>query len=742
MKVISKTKDIAGRPLTLETGRLAPQATASVLASYGQSTVLVAVTLGQEDLKKDYFPLSVEYQERLYAGGRIKGSRWVKREGRPTDAETLSARLIDRSIRPLFPKSFRRDVQVIITVLSVDILNDTDILASVATSAALSISPIPWNGPIGTVRVGLQEGSPVINPTNGNGEVIPLDLVISSTSDLITMIEAGGRQIPDEQVLTALETGFSANREVIALINELVSAVSPGKLAIPDTKADAALVKQVESKARPVIESMLEQYSKQEGGGVLSEIKKSLATDFPEADPLRVFQIVEELLHRTIRTGILEKKRRPDGRKLDEIRTLQADVAVIPRVHGSALFQRGQTQALTITTLGAPSLSQSLESAEGEETKRYMHHYNFPPYSTGETGRVGSPSRREIGHGALAEKALTPVIPSEADFPYAIRVVSEITSSNGSTSMASVCGSTLSLMDAGVPILAPVAGISTGLVTQSDYPKKTTDYVLLTDIIGLEDHHGDMDFKIAGTKDGVTAIQLDVKVPGITLDICRRTFAASQIARSEILKTLTNAISEPRKELSAFAPKISTVQIPVDKIGELIGPGGKVIRKLMAETETVIDVQDDGSVFVSGLNQEGMDKALNWIGSLGKEVVPGEIYEGTVARIQPFGAFVNILPGKDGLVHVSQMAPGFVSDPGQIVNEGDIVKVWVTEIDSQGRINLSMLFDDAGQPVAKARDTSARPMRSEHFRGPVRSGGGQGDRDRGRRPPGRSGGRY
>ena len=304
------------------------------------------------------------------------------------------------------------------------------------------------------------------------------------------------------------------------------------------------------------------------------------------------------MLHRTIRTGILEKKRRPDGRKLDEIRTLQADVAVIPRVHGSALFQRGQTQALTITTLGAPSLSQSLESAEGEETKRYMHHYNFPPYSTGETGRVGSPSRREIGHGALAEKALTPVIPSEADFPYAIRVVSEITSSNGSTSMASVCGSTLSLMDAGVPILAPVAGISTGLVTQSDYPKKTTDYVLLTDIIGLEDHHGDMDFKIAGTKDGVTAIQLDVKVPGITLDICRRTFAASQIARSEILKTLTNAISEPRKELSAFAPKISTVQIPVDKIGELIGPGGKVIRKLMAETETVIDVQDDGSVFV------------------------------------------------------------------------------------------------------------------------------------------------
>ena len=445
--------------------------------------------------------------------------------------------------------------------------------------------------------------------------------------------------------------------------------------------------------------------------------------------------IVENLLKKLVRTNILDKSRRPDDRKFDQIRPLSSEVAVLPRVHGSAIFQRGQTQVLTVTTLGAPSLSQSLESAEGEETKRYMHHYNFPPYSVGETGRMGSPSRREIGHGALAERALAPVIPDESVFPYAIRVVSEVESSNGSTSMASACGSTLSLMDAGVPLTAPVAGISIGLVTPDSYPQKTDKFILLTDIIGLEDYYTDMDFKVAGTTTGITAIQLDVKVPGITLDICRQTLVYAKTARLQILEAILKVLPVSRPQLSPYAPKINTVQIPVDRIGELIGPGGKIIRKLMADTETTIDVRDDGSVFVSGLNQTGMDKALTWISSLGKEVTPGEIYEGTVVRIQPFGAFVNILPGKDGLVHVSQMDSNFVSDPRQVVKEGDTVKVWVTEIDPQGRVNLSMLFDPSGSPVVKAREDRppSRPYSGGSFRGPSPRRSSGGFRDQGSR---------
>lgn len=718
MSVITKTIDVAGRPLTLEVGRFAQQATSAVLARYGDTVVLATVVVSPEESKKDYLPLSVEYQERLYAGGRIKGSRWVKREGRPTEAETLSARLIDRSIRPLFPKNFRREIQVVVIVLATDLNNDPDVLGIIATSAALNISPLPWSGPVGAVRIGLTDSQPVINPQNGNRNGVELDLVVAGTDQLINMIEAGARQIPEDQILTALTAGFTANQEIIKFIRDFSQSVPVTKFSLQPSSLDAKILKEIQSHARPLIKDLITEYSKEEGGGSLDEIKRTVAVKFPESDPGQVAQVVEDLLHTLIRSSILDKKQRSDGRKLDEIRPLSAEVAVLPRVHGSAVFQRGQTQVLSITTLGAPSLSQSLESAEGEDTKRYMHHYNFPPYSTGEVGRIGSPSRREIGHGALAERALVPVIPTEADFPYAIRLVSEITSSNGSTSMASVCGSTLSLMDAGVPITAPVAGISIGLVTSNDYPQKPKDYILLTDIIGLEDHHGDMDFKVAGTTAGITAIQLDVKVPGITIDICQDTLVRARSAREQILKVLHQTLPQPRSELSPYAPKIGTIQIPVDKIGELIGPGGKVIKKLMAETETVIDVRDDGSVFVSGLNQAGMNTALSWIGALGKEVVPGEIYEGTVVRIQPFGAFVNILPGKDGLVHVSHMAGGFVSDPHQVVHEGDKVKVWITEIDSQGRINLSMLFDAAGKPVEKIREDrpSPRNFQREPFR--------------------------
>lgn len=714
MKVVTKSTDLAGRTLSFEVGRLAGQATSSVLARYGDSVVLATVVIGQEDNKKDHFPLSVEYQERLYSGGRIKGSRWVKRE-RNTDEETLSSRLIDRSIRPLFPAWFRNEVQVIIMVLATDTDNDTDVLGINAVSAALAISPIPWSGPVGATRVGLEDGSLVVNPKNGNREGVDLDLVVTSTSsDLIPMIEAGASQIPEDQIFSALKLGVAQNKHIVTLINDLVSEVGKDKIVAVSKELSPDLVTQVEAKAKDMVDEFITKYSKQEGGGALEGLMQQIAANFEDKVKADVSAIVEKYLYKTIRKNILEKSQRPDGRKLDEIRPLTIEVRVLPRVHGSALFQRGQTQALTVTTLGAPSLGQTLESAEGEVNKRYIHHYNFPPFSTGETGRVGSPKRREIGHGALAERALAPVIPPESEFPYAIRVVSEILSSNGSTSMASTCGSTLSLMDAGVPLSAPVAGISTGLITPDSYPQSTDNYQLLTDIIGLEDHYGDMDFKVAGTEKGITAIQLDVKIPGISLDICKATLASALASRQQILAAMLRVLPAARKELSPFAPKISRVAIPVDKIGELIGPGGKVIKKLMADTDTVIDVNDDGSVFISGADQTGVQKAIAWVSSLGKEPIVGEIYDGVVARIQPFGAFVNILPGRDGLVHVSQMAPGFVSDPYQFVNEGQPVKVWITDIDSQGRINLSMLFDSDGQPQIKTRDT--QPAGLDHPR--------------------------
>lgn len=724
MKITSKSIELAGRTLTLEVGKYAEQATSAVYARYGDTSLLATVVAGQEDTKKDYFPLSVEYQERLYAGGRIKGSRWVKREGRPTDAEVLSARLIDRSIRPHFPKAFKKEIQVIVTVLSVDNKNDADVLGIVAASAALAISPIPWAGPVGAVRMGLAEDKLIVNPDNGNRQGTDLDLVVTSTEKLICMLEAGAKQIPDTVVYSAFETAHSTNQVIIKLISDLAGEVGQPKLEVPAIELNSELTAQITRDAKSLISDYISSSSAKEGdniNAVISQLSESVNDKLKSQVPL----IIDDLLHKTIRRDILDKSKRPDGRKLDEIRPLTIEVGVLPRVHGSAIFQRGQTQALTVTTLGAPSLSQSLESAEGEEQKRYMHHYNFPPFSTGETGRLGSPGRREIGHGALAERGLLPVIPPETEFPYAIRVVSEILSSNGSTSMASTCGSTMSLMDAGVPLLAPVAGISVGKV----------DDVLLTDIIGLEDYHGDMDFKVAGTQKGITAIQLDVKVPGLTLEICKQTLDRALSARLEILKAMLKVLPAHRPQLSEYAPRISTVSIPVDKIGELIGPGGKNIKKLMADNNVTIDVNDDGSVFVSGTDDAGVGHVLSYLQAMGKEVVVGEVYEGVVANIMPFGAFVNILPGRDGLVHVSQMASGFVSDPNTLVKMGQTVRVWVTDVDaSTGKIGLSMLFDEAGQPVVKPREVR-EPRRDSFSSGPMRRGF---DRDRGpRRPRGR-----
>ena len=724
MKVVSKSIDLAGRTLSFETGRLAEQATGAVLARYGDSVVLASVVVGKEDKTKDYFPLSVEFQERLYAGGRIKGSRWVKRE-RNTDEETLSARLIDRSIRPLFPMDFKNEVQVIVMILASDTDNDTDTLALNAVSAALAISPIPWNGPMGGVRIGLENNELVVNPANGNRPGVDLDLVVSSTSSVVTMLEAGANQIPEDKMQAAIKLGFSEDQKIIGLINDLVKEVGQTKLVVAKKKLDPKTISDLEKAAQPLVNDFLAIAATKEGNS-LEAIVASLTESVDPSVKNEIPGIVEEVVSKTLRKNILEKSQRPDGRKLDEVRPLHIEVGVLPRVHGSAIFQRGQTQALTVTTLGSPTLGQTLESAEGEEIKRYMHHYNFPPFSTGETGRVGAPKRREIGHGALAERALTPVIPPEAEFPYAIRLVSEILSSNGSTSMASTCGSTMSLMDAGVPIKAPVSGISTGLITDGD------KYVLLTDIIGLEDHYGDMDFKIAGTEAGITAIQLDTKISGLTMQIIEETFERSKTARAEILAAMLKVLPEPRKELAPLAPKIRTVKIPVDKIGELIGPGGKNIKKLMADSGAQIDVNDDGSVFVSGQDEAGVTKVLTYLEGMAKEVVVGATYVGTVARMQPFGAFVNILPGKDGLVHVSQMAQGFVKDPAEILHEGQEVKVWVTEIDDQGRVNLSMLFDDSGQPFVKPREERApRPPMGGRFNAPQRGGF---DRNRSRGP--------
>lgn len=704
MKKTSVEIDLAGKKLTFETGELAKQATSSILARLGDTVVLVTVVEGgKADL--DYFPLSVEYMERLYAGGKIKGSRWVKREGRPSDENILSGRLIDRSIRPLFSKAFKNEVQVIATVLSVDGENDADIVALNAVSAAIAISRIPWNGPIGAVRVGCVKenieggGSACIINPGAEQEFSDLDLVVSQTKDEKTvMIEAGARQIPEDTMFEAISKAHEETKKIIAGIEELVKQVKPEKLPIPEETDIYEMVALIEKTYKADVEALIESRVNKESGGdetgllidkIYNDEKTKDASS--EIDKKTIATGIEKVMFKIIRTNVIEKKKRADGRKMDEIRNLQTTVGLLPRTHGSALFQRGITQALSVVTLGSPRMSQLIESAEDEVEKRYIHHYSGLPYSFGQTGRVGTPSRREIGHGALAERALEAVIPSQVDFPYTIRVVSEVLSQNGSSSMASTCGSTLALMDAGVPIRKPVAGISVGMM--SDEKK----YELLTDIIGLEDFSGDMDFKVAGTDAGITAIQLDVKIPGLTDEQVKAILARAKEARLKILEVMLATISEPRKALSTYAPKIENVHIPVDKIGELIGPGGKMIKHIIATTGAQVDVEDDGTVTISGVDQDGVQKATDWVKNMMREVTPGEIFEeAEVKRMLAFGAFVEFLPGKEGMVHVSQMANEYVKDPADIVKIGDKVKVRVMEIDDQGRINLSMKFNEDG----------------------------------------------
>ncbi|MCL4386896.1 polyribonucleotide nucleotidyltransferase [Patescibacteria group bacterium] len=640
MKKTSVSLDLDGKILTLETGELAVQATSSVLASMGETVVLATVVEGgKTDL--DYFPLSVEYGERLYAGGKIKGSRWVKREGRPSDEAILAGRLIDRSIRPLFPKAFKNEVQVIVTVLSVDGENEADIIALNGVSAALALSRIPWNGPIGAVRVGYVKengnGEFLINPGSAEEEFSELDIVVSQSKDKTVMIEAGAFEVSEDILASAIEKAHAQTAKIIETIEDFAKKAGHKKLKFAEDALLHEAVALIDKSYKEDVEALIESRVNKEGGGTETEDliakiyeSRNLANPETELDKNTIAKGVEYVMFKLIRKDVLEKKKRVDGRKMDEIRPINMRVGVLPRTHGSALFERGITQALSIVTLGSPRMEQLIESAEGEETKRYIHHYSGLPYSFGQTGRVGTPSRREIGHGALAERALLAVIPKQDEFPYTIRVVSEVLSQNGSSSMASTCGSTLALMDAGVPIKKPVAGVSVGMMSD----EKT--YELLTDIIGLEDFSGDMDFKVAGTDVGVTAIQLDVKIPGLSLEQIKKILEQAKKARLEILAKIQEVLPQARESLSKYAPKIEIVKIPVEKIGEVIGPGGKVIKNIIATTGAQVEVEDDGSVAISGTSEEAVEKAVTWVKGLTRDVQPGEVFEGEVKRILPF----------------------------------------------------------------------------------------------------------
>ena len=715
MKITKKSIEIGNRTLTLEVGRFAQQATSAVLARLGDTMVIATVVAGPRESKLDYFPLSVEYVERLYAGGRIKGSRWVKREGRPSDDAILRARLIDRSIRPLFDQNFRKDIQVIITVLSVDGENEPDILGIIATSAALAISPIPWKGPIGSVRVGYVttpsgESGFFLNPGLKEEEFSEMDLVVSATSEKTVMMEMGANQVKEEIFLSGLQFAKKSIGQIITVINELVKEVGQKKIEVSQNDQIEEIKKIIGREYKKEISNLIIAKINKEQGDELVVLSDAIAQKYTEKyDRKAIEKAIDYLFKKQIRQDILERGKRADGRKPDEIREIESEVGLLPRTHGSAMFRRGETQVLTVATLGSPSLEQLIESPEGESAKRYMHHYSMPPYSVGETGRVGFPSRREIGHGALAERALLPVIPAQTGFPYTIRLVSEVMSSNGSTSMASTCGSTLTLMDAGVPIKNPVSGIAMGLI--SDGKKE----VILSDIMGIEDFCGDMDFKIAGSADGMTAIQLDVKNDGLTDELIKKIITQGKVGMKFILDKMLTTINKPRDTLSKYAPRVAMITVPKEKIGEIIGPGGKVIRQIIADTGCDINVDDDGQVTIAGTDPAKVDVAYKWISGIIKEVTPGEVYEGLVKRILSFGAFVEILPGREGMVHVSQMAAEYVSDPNDVVKIGQKVTVRVSEIDDQGRINLSMLFGEDANKKTPPRRPSREPFRRRRY---------------------------
>ena len=723
---ISKTQISLGEnTLELEIGRFAQQATSAVTARLGDTVVLATVVMSTTRDDIDWFPLQVEYQEKLYAGGKIKGSRWVKRDGRPSDEVVLKGRLIDRSIRPLFPDGFKNEIQIIVTVLSADGENDADMPAMFAVSTALALSSIPWNGPIGAVRLGLdrESGNLLINPTHTQRENSDLDLILSASPDAVVMVEAGAAEVSEDKMIEAFELGQTTITKALADLKTFITKHGQKKIDFTPVAAPADLLKRVKADAGPKIKDFVKSWAALEPFAKKELVTELFAKYQEEYSAKQVSEAIDYLMKQEARRQTIEDGTRPDGRKLAEIRPITCEVGLLPRTHGSAMFMRGQTQALTITTLGSPSLNQLLESMEGESEKRYIHHYNMPPFSVGEAGRIGYPGRREIGHGALAERALFPMIPSEEDFPYTIHVVSEIMSSNGSTSMASVCGSTLSLMDAGVPLKKPVSGIAMGLVFTGK------DYLILTDIQGLEDHTGDMDFKVAGTKDGITAMQMDIKIAGIPTAVLKKALAEARNARLTILDKMLAVLPDPRKNLSQFAPKIVTTSVPVDRIGEIIGPGGKVIKQIIAETGAQVDVNDDGQVFISAIDDEAIDKAKAWVENIVRVVEIGEEFEGKVVRLESYGAFINILPGKDGLLHVSNMSTDYVKDASDLYHLGDTVKVRVNEISPEGKIGLTVLTPE--QDEAKKQTRREGPRRGENrgfSRGPRRDGGDRGGR--------------
>ncbi|OME89510.1 MULTISPECIES: polyribonucleotide nucleotidyltransferase [Paenibacillus] len=679
---------LGGRPLVFETGRLAKQANAAVMVRYGETAVLCTVTASSEPKDLDFFPLTVNYEERLYAVGKIPGG-FIKREGRPSEKAILASRLTDRPIRPLFPEGFRNDVQVLNLVMSVDQDCEPEIAAMIGTSAALSISDVPFNGPIGGVAVGRIDGEFVVNPNIAQQEASDIYLVVSGTKDAIMMVEAEANEVPEEVMLEAIMFGHEEIKKIVAKIEELVAACGKEKMAVKLHAVNETVNREVRDFAEARLVEAVRIEEKHARQDAIDAINDEAYTVFEEKyiETPELLKDVKEVLHdivkEEVRRLITHDKVRPDGRGLSEIRPIDCDTSLLPRTHGSGLFTRGQTQALSVCTLGALGDVQILDGIDLEETKRFMHHYNFPPFSVGEARPLRAPGRREIGHGALGERALSKVIPNEVEFPYTIRLVSEVIESNGSTSQASICASTLAMMDAGVPIKAPVAGVAMGLIKDGDHVS------ILTDIQGMEDHLGDMDFKVAGTPDGVTAIQMDIKIDGIDRAILQEALQQAKEGRMHILGKMAEAIQKPRETLSQYAPKIITMQINPDKIRDVIGAGGKIINKIIEETGVKIDIEQDGRVFIASANDEMNKKALSIIEGIVREVAVGEIYTGTVKRIEKFGAFVEILPNKDGLVHISQLSTERVAKVEDVVAIGDVITVKVTEIDQQGRINLS-----------------------------------------------------
>jgi polyribonucleotide nucleotidyltransferase len=738
-KTYSVQAEIAGRTLTLETGNLAEQANGAVTVRYGD-TLLLATVVADKNVREgiDFFPLTVDYEEKMYAAGKIPGN-FFKREGKPTTTATLISRLTDRPLRPMFPKGFRSEVQIIITTFSIDMTCDPSALAIIGASAALSISDIPFAAPVGAAHVTHLDDNLMINPPMADIERSKLDLVVAGTNDAVLMVEAGAYELSEEQMLDAVIKGHEVCKQVAALQDELVQLCGKPKDEFIPPAEDTSLHEEIVAYMGTRLRETVNNPDKGARAIATDELKDDVVSHFTVDEPEEelsarkraVETVFEQLLKEEVRSAILERESRVDGRGLNEVRSLSMEVGLIPRVHGSGLFTRGQTQVLTLTTLGSPGEEQRLDDLGVETSKSYIHHYNFPPFSTGEVRRVGAPRRRDIGHGALAERSLYAVLPDRNDFPYTMRLVSEVLSSNGSSSMASVCGSSLSLMDAGVPIKRPVAGIAMGLITGGEGRWK-----VLTDIQGIEDALGDMDFKVAGSSDGITGLQMDIKTTGITYEIMRQAFAQAREARLFILEQMATVLPQPRAELSPHAPRIITMQIPIDKIGALIGPGGKTIRSIIEKTGASIDVESDGRVFIASSDGESSRQAVEMVEGLTREAKVGDVYLGKVVRIMPYGAFVNILPGKDGMVHISELDVSRVNSVEDVVQLDDEINVMVIDIESAtGKISLSrraLLVDEARSAGGGGGGGSGR-SNGPRGGGGERSGGGERDKMRPRR---------